>query len=142
VLAQTNPLAYVMAIDIDENIIRTAKALYGNIPNLSFATGDAMNLREADASCDRVLCLEAAFHFCDRRRFLAEACRVLRPGGLLVVVDFTWTKEADRAILDDPRAKLASAIWSGTTSTPSLSIVATRRRWGFSGSGVAIGRAE
>ena len=33
------------------------------------------------------MCLEAAFHFNTRERFLAEAWRVLRPGGFLALSD-------------------------------------------------------
>lgn len=39
------------------------------------------------ASVDRVLALECAFHFRNRAAFLAEAWRVLRPGGRLVCAD-------------------------------------------------------
>src|SRR5439155_10489956 len=50
--------------------------------------GDACRLPFADASFDRVLCVEAIFHFAGRDLFLAEVRRVLRPGGRLVLSDF------------------------------------------------------
>jgi SAM-dependent methyltransferase len=48
---------------------------------------DAVRLPFADASVDAVVSVEAAFHFSSRRSFLAEAFRVLRPGGVLSFSD-------------------------------------------------------
>ena len=48
---------------------------------------DACGLPLADASVDRLLCIEAMFHFSSRRRFFAEAARVLAPGGVMVASD-------------------------------------------------------
>ena len=48
---------------------------------------DACRLPFAEGAFDHVLCVEAMFHFASRAAFLAEAARVLRPGGTLVVTD-------------------------------------------------------
>ncbi len=48
---------------------------------------DAVRLPFADGSFDGVISVEAAFHFSSRERFLAEAFRVLRPGGVLTMSD-------------------------------------------------------
>jgi len=42
----------------------------------------------ADESCDVVLAIESVSHMADRERAFAEAARVLRPGGRLVVLDW------------------------------------------------------
>ena len=50
--------------------------------------GDACQLPFEDNTFDRVLAVECIFHFPSRERFLAEAARVLKPGGYLAVSDF------------------------------------------------------
>jgi SAM-dependent methyltransferase len=48
---------------------------------------NAQSLPFADATFDLVLCYEALYYFPDAGRFCAEAARVLRPGGELIVVN-------------------------------------------------------
>jgi ubiquinone/menaquinone biosynthesis C-methylase UbiE len=51
--------------------------------------GNASSLPFADASVDRILAIECVFHFPSRQGFFAEVARVLKPGGVLVLSDFT-----------------------------------------------------
>jgi SAM-dependent methyltransferase len=77
---------------------------------LDWQVADACALPFADASFERVLCVEAMFHFASRQRTLAEAARVLAPGGALVGTDMLVAPAAraldrgtfpiERAILD------------------------------------------
>lgn len=55
---------------------------------MSWIEADACQLPFEDNSFDRVLAVECIFHFPSRERFLAEASRVLKPGGYLAVSDF------------------------------------------------------
>lgn len=106
-----HPQATVVGLDLLDQNVQVAQTLFAHDENLSYVAGNAMDLDFPDASFDRVLCIEAAFHFPDRAQFLAEACRVLRPGGRLVVVDFAWNTDADRAHRDDPEARVVRKIW-------------------------------
>ncbi len=55
--------------------------------NFTTETADAESLPFDDDSFDLVTCRLAAHHFPNIDKFVAEAARVLRPGGLLAVVD-------------------------------------------------------
>ncbi len=48
--------------------------------------GSAQELPLADASVDRITCVRVLQHLPDQDRALAEACRVLKPGGTLILV--------------------------------------------------------
>jgi cyclopropane fatty-acyl-phospholipid synthase-like methyltransferase len=49
--------------------------------------GDAVRLPIADSTIDRVVSVEAAFHFRSRQAFFDECYRVLRPGGAVSISD-------------------------------------------------------
>ncbi len=106
-----HPGTTVIGIDLLDQNVQVARTLFDRVRGLSYRVGDAMHLDFPDQSFDRVMCLEAAFHFPDRQRFLSEVCRVLRPGGRRVVVDFAWNSDADRAHRDDPETKLVREVW-------------------------------
>lgn len=106
-----HPETKVIGIDLLDRNVQVARTLFDQISGLSYRAGNAMDLDFPDASFDRVMCLEAAFHFPDRQRFLSEASRVLRPGGRLVVVDFAWNSDAERVHREDPETKIVREIW-------------------------------
>jgi MPBQ/MSBQ methyltransferase len=73
-------------IDVRQlDLCRGAVKRPGN--SLALVTADACALPFPDATFDHLFCVEAMFHFPSRQTFMAEAARVLRPGGMLVVTD-------------------------------------------------------
>jgi MPBQ/MSBQ methyltransferase len=78
----------LVGINIDERQLEICRQLKTRNNNtLEWKQADACDLPFPDQSFDRVLCIEAMFHFPSRRQFFLEVSRVLRPGGKLVVSD-------------------------------------------------------
>ncbi len=82
-------VAHVLATDLTPEMIPVAQGVAAEkgITNVDFETADAEALPYADASFDLVTCRIAPHHFERIDHFLAGCYRVLRPDGLLVVVD-------------------------------------------------------
>jgi len=74
----------IVAINISEPQLQQAKT---RAPKCNFLCMDAVQLEFRDRSFDLVLCVESAFHFNTRERFLREALRILNTGGYLAVAD-------------------------------------------------------
>ena len=76
--------AHVVGVDRDEPAIAYASARYGR-PNVEFRVGDVVALDFPDASFDAVCSFETIEHVEEPDAFVAEAARVLRPAGVLLV---------------------------------------------------------
>jgi erythromycin 3''-O-methyltransferase len=94
--------------------------------------GDAVRMPLHDASFDGVISVEAAFHFPSRRRFFAEAFRVLQPGGVLSMSDIA-TNRMPRGLVEAAAALAQLRVWGLRTSAAASvnQIVAMARSAGF-----------
>jgi cyclopropane fatty-acyl-phospholipid synthase-like methyltransferase len=85
----------LVGVNVDRrqlDICRMQQPASGN--RFEWHEADACRLPFPDQSFDRVLCIEAMFHFRSRREFFLEAARVLKPGGALVGSDITIARSA------------------------------------------------
>lgn len=86
------PGSSVMGIDPVENMLTIAeeKVQASNLASkISIAQGDVLNLEFGDNSFDGAITAFCIRNVTDRRRGLAEIHRVVRPGGLLVILELT-----------------------------------------------------
>lgn len=79
----------VIGLDLTPEMLPLAAemAVGRGATNIVFTVGDVDDLPFGDEAFDAVTCRIAPHHFLSIARFIAEAARVLRPGGLLAVVD-------------------------------------------------------
>lgn len=79
----------VRIIGLDFSLPMLTQAVSRPIPAGSFTQGDALNLPIADASVSIVTCAFGIRNFQDLDRGLREMVRVLKPGGRVVILEFT-----------------------------------------------------
>ncbi len=85
-------VARLTALDFSEKAIEHARDHHLD-PRLRFVCGDAEALPFADASFDVVLNVESSHCYPSVPRFLAEASRVLRPGGHFLYADLRLAED-------------------------------------------------
>lgn len=81
--------ATVVAADFSPGMIAEGKRRHGGIANLSFVQADATDLPFADGEFDAVTMSFGLRNVNDPKKALAELLRVTRPGGRLVVCEFS-----------------------------------------------------
>lgn len=101
-LKQAQPAAEVVGLDGDPEVlaIGRAKAAQAGVA-LTLEHGLATTLPYPDASFDRVVTSLMLHHLetADKQRALAEAFRVLKPGGVLYVLDIGEARDAGGRLL-------------------------------------------
>ena len=81
--------AEVVAGDFSPGMIAEGRRRHGDVPHLSFTQADATDLPFEDDSFDAVTISFGLRNVADPKRGLAEMLRVTRPGGRLVVCEFS-----------------------------------------------------
>lgn len=86
---------HVTATNISFKQLQTARS---TVPGSDFIAMDAACLGFHNETFNAILCVEAAFHFITRKDFLAEAYRILKPGGILILSDILNNQEAEKRL--------------------------------------------
>ncbi len=86
-LARQMPGCHFVGVDLSPNHIKSARRDASGLENLEFREANYQQLEVADASFDAVLAIETLCQTSDQRLALAEAFRILRPGGRMLVID-------------------------------------------------------
>ena len=93
-LQERYPDKHYTGIDLTPEMIEVAKAK--NLPGVELVVGDCENLPFPNDSFDAVICCQSFHHYPDVRAFFNSVCRVLRPGGRLILRDMTAKTAAVR----------------------------------------------
>jgi ubiquinone/menaquinone biosynthesis C-methylase UbiE len=88
-LAVAPYVGQIVVTDLTPRMLEKAREyiLAQGVTNAQFQTADAEQLPFADASFDRVTCRIAPHHFPDVAKAVREIARVLKPGGLFLLID-------------------------------------------------------
>ncbi len=80
---------HVIAIDISPKMVEFGKnlALQNDLPNLEFRLGEIEDVPIDNATVDLAILSQALHHAEEPSRAIAEAYRILKPGGCLLILD-------------------------------------------------------
>ena len=87
----------MVAYDLTHEMLREAIGIAGqrSLTNVRFVQGPAEHLPFADDTFDIYTCRTAPHHFFSVPDFLAEACRVLKPGGQFLMADTVTVEDPE-----------------------------------------------
>lgn len=87
--ALTGTGAHVVAADFSAGMIEVGRSRHADNPNLEFVQADATALPFADSEFDAVTISFGLRNVVEPRKALAEFYRVLKPGGRIVICEFS-----------------------------------------------------
>jgi ubiquinone/menaquinone biosynthesis C-methylase UbiE len=102
--------AQLVGIDPSPVFLDMACKAFAGEPRVSFAAGEATATGQADASFDLVIAHTVYSHLVDPKGALAEARRVLRPGGRLVIFDGDFATLTVALFESDPLQSAIDAV--------------------------------
>lgn len=119
-IADRFPAASVKGLDPSVALTKKANELAGDRGNLTFLVGDGAAL-DFDVSFADVAILHTVLsHVPNPEPLIAEAVRVLRPGGTLVICDADFSKASMAVVPGDPLGSCAEAFVAGAVTDPWL----------------------
>src|SRR5260370_29443684 len=117
-LAVAPHVAQITVTDLTPRMLEKAREflLAQGVTNAQFQVADAEQLPFATASFDRVTCRIAAHHFPNVAQSVKEVARVLKPGGLYLLIDCMTPDDQELDSFDNTVEK-----WRGSSSGRSCS---------------------
>jgi arsenite methyltransferase len=103
---RVGPAGRVIGVDMTPEMLTRARsnAEKGGYTNVEFRLGEIEHLPVADGTADLVISNCVINLSPDKPSVFAEACRILKPGGRLLVSDIVLDGELPDALSDDPDA--------------------------------------
>jgi arsenite methyltransferase len=101
-MAARSSAARILGIEPSPELLTHARRLAEGIGNLRFETGSGAALPLDDGAADAIVFHTVLCHVTSPPELLAEAMRVLRPGGTLVVCDADFSKASLAGFESDP----------------------------------------
>jgi ubiquinone/menaquinone biosynthesis C-methylase UbiE len=94
-LARAVPAGHVIATDIEPDMVRYVdeRARREQLPNLRASQATSTSSGLAARSVDAILVVHVWHHIADRAAYARDLAAALRPGGRMVIVDFSPTGE-------------------------------------------------
>ena len=86
----------VIGVDLSQEMLRRARAGAGerNLKNVEFRQGDVLKLPLDAHSVDAAFCVMVLHFLPEPERAIAGLCRIVRPGGSVILVDLVEHKQA------------------------------------------------
>lgn len=101
-LAEIYGAAEVLCLDFSPVMVDRARALHRDVAAMAFQQGDARDTGLPDAHFDVVVLHTVLCHVPEPERAIAEAFRILRPGGTLAVFDGDYDTVTVATCKNDP----------------------------------------
>lgn len=112
-IAELPGLREVVGLDPSPVLLARARTNYAGEPRMRFEQGDARNMPFADASFDAVVFHTVLCHVPGCEEAVADARRVLKPGGWLAAFDGDYVTTTVASALLDPLEACAKAAMAG-----------------------------
>mmetsp|Transcript_21875 Transcript_21875/g.36606 ORF Transcript_21875/g.36606 Transcript_21875/m.36606 type:complete len:401 (+) Transcript_21875:105-1307(+) len=98
----------VVGITLSQNQVNRATALAKeqDVPNARFEVMDALDMTFPDNSFDYVWACESGEHMPDKKKYVEQMTRVLKPGGRIVIATWCQRDEGNKPFTDEEKRML------------------------------------